>query len=723
MFHINLKFLYLPLLIIIFNAFSLKSDDLGEIVNFMNKASIALSSGIKNVKSNQDTVKLFIDAAWEGQYKDPIVALKIINHANNILNPNNYDTNNINSNDLKYKGKVLSIKANMHYILWEFDSCYHYYSQSMYYRLKSNDIYEKIWAYNNITTYFNHVGQIDSSMYYLKKALLVIISHTKEENYNYLNSKVYQLNVNKVNYDFGYLNTYRELIVNFSGALAYLSDNDKFQTINRFRDISKLFVELGLSSKKHNGHDLDYSNKYFNLLFMINVSAKLEDNESINFYNSFIDAGNYNGFSGNKDEFNNYIIFDKLIFLRLIPEIIENPSKIKDYKSPNPRIFQNPLEKYLHKIVQIKRDIKDENEIKRLVLADLKELFFKLSFLQKIYVINITSDLFKKEFPDKYIFKLYYQHTYTAEAQFKITDINKSEIYSTILLYEEYHRNIFEKIKSINKENFSGLITLIVIFSIVLIIIVILLFRNIKLIKKNKEINQQLKDRNAINQKIYEVISHDLGGPIANLKSYSQLTKDNIIAGNTEKTIKNVETISNVSVFLNNTLETLLNYLKFDGYEVVLNKSEIDLNDIITEIETISSELINRKNIKIIRSGLDIKLHTDPILLTIILRNLLQNSIKFSPDNSDIIVEKSEDAKNTKFYQISVIDFGTGISPDRRAKILKGVPINAGIDTENKQSTAFGFLIIRDLTHKLGGEFYIQDNTPKGTIVTITIPK
>ncbi|MFY8160094.1 MAG: sensor histidine kinase [Candidatus Kapaibacteriota bacterium] len=717
------KILYLTLFTIIFNTISLKSDDLGEIVNFMNKVNMVHGQIIKNITSKEDTLKLFIDAAYESQYIDPRIALKIINYGNSILNPNNYDTNDINSNDLKYKGKILSIKANMHFILWEFDSCYYYYSQSKYYRLKTNDIYERIWAYNNITTYFNRVGQIDSSLYYLKKALLILNNQTKGINYNYLNSKTYKLNINKVNYDFGYLNTYRELIVNYSEAVANLELYDKFQIINRFRDISKLFVKLGFSSKKSQAHDLDYSNKYFNLYFTINANTNLYDQENINFYNSFIESGYIDGYRGNKNEFNNYITFDKLIFLRLIPEIIENPSKIKQYKEPKPRIYLNPLEKYLHKIVQIKRDIKDENEIKRLVLAEIKEIFFKLSYLQKSYVILVTSDLFKKEFPDKYLIRLYYKHIFFKEASFQITDTNKSEIYSTILLYDEYHRNIFENVQKINKETFNGLITLIVIFSIVLIIIFILLFRNIKLVKKNKEINQQLQDRNAINQKIYEVISHDLGGPISNLQLYSQLTKDNIVAGNIEKSIKNVDTISNLSGFLNNTLETLLNYLKFDNYKVILNKSEVDLNDIITEIEIISSEMINRKKIKLIRSGLDKIIHTDPIILTIILRNLIQNSIKFSPVNSEIIVEISEDTKNTKLYKISVIDFGTGISPDRRVKILKGVPINAGIDTENKQSTAFGFLIIRDLTHKLGGEFDIQDNTPKGTIVTITIPK
>lgn len=714
-----MKFIYF-IFIIIFNTITLKSDDLGELVNFVNEVNITLDQRIKKITTTEDTVKLFIDAGWEGQYKDPKTAIKVINYANNILNPKNYDSNNINSNILKYKGKVLSVKANLHYILWEFDSCYNYYSQSMYYRLKSDDIYEKIWAYNNITTYFNHVGQIDSSMYYLKKALMIIISKTKNQNFNYLVPNLNESDINIISSDFGYLNTYREILLNYNEAVNQITTQKVSHNLHKYIEISKLFVDLGLSTKVYGGHDLGFSYKYFNYVFLQYQEAKLVDKETIEFYNSYIKYGkNYYLNDLQKKE---YFIFDKLQFYKLIPEIIENPEKIKYYKNPKDDTYLNPLDKYLHTIIQIKRDKKDKNEIKNIVFNEFDKIFVKLSLQQRMYILHVTTALFRAEIKDdlhKYYFKKYYiEHDYQ-----EVTYKNKDVIYSTITLFENYHKEIFRKVEKVNFEKFYLLIGVILFFVIAFIAIGYLLFRNLKLVKKNKEINQQLLDRNAINKKIYEVISHDLGGPIANLHLYSKLTKDNIIAGHTEKSIKNVENIGNVSVFLNNTLETLLNYLKFDGYEFVLNKSEVDLNEIINEVETISTEMINRKNIKIIKSGIHTKLHTDPILLTIIIRNLLQNSIKFSPNNSEIIVEISEDAKNTKFNKISVIDFGTGITPDRRDKILKGVPINAGIDTENKQSTAFGFLIIRDLTHKLGGEFDIQDNSPKGTIVTITIPK
>jgi K+-sensing histidine kinase KdpD len=218
---------------------------------------------------------------------------------------------------------------------------------------------------------------------------------------------------------------------------------------------------------------------------------------------------------------------------------------------------------------------------------------------------------------------------------------------------------------------------------------------------------------------MYSVISHDLSAPISYFDYYLNEITKNFQNNNQLKALEQIESLKNKSNFINDTLESMLDYLKFEDTKIELIYESTNLREIVFEVKNLNINYLNEKNIEIQTKGIENEIYTEKTFISIIIRNLLQNSIKFSKPNSIIIVELSNIENQTI---IKIIDFGIGITPKRREAILNGIPITAGVDTNNKQSSAFGFLLVRDLVIKLGGNINIEDNSPSGTIVIITLP-
>jgi len=103
-----------------------------------------------------------------------------------------------------------------------------------------------------------------------------------------------------------------------------------------------------------------------------------------------------------------------------------------------------------------------------------------------------------------------------------------------------------------------------------------------------------------------------------------------------------------------------------------------------------------------------------------VLFNLLDNAIKYSPNNSKIDLSIAKVKKN---FVISIQDQGIGIPKDHIAQVLSGLRGTNAIDS-GIAGTGFGLKRISDLVQKQKGTLQIESSTldPTGTTITITIP-
>ena len=113
-------------------------------------------------------------------------------------------------------------------------------------------------------------------------------------------------------------------------------------------------------------------------------------------------------------------------------------------------------------------------------------------------------------------------------------------------------------------------------------------------------------------------------------------------------------------------------------------------------------------------------LKTDPEKLQIILKNLVSNSINYSPESNKIEIKAWIENKD---LFISVTDFGKGISESNKKLIFdRFKQLNSCISSINK-GYGLGLSVTKSLIDILDGKIDIQSNINQGTIVTINIPE
>jgi hypothetical protein len=147
---------------------------------------------------------------------------------------------------------------------------------------------------------------------------------------------------------------------------------------------------------------------------------------------------------------------------------------------------------------------------------------------------------------------------------------------------------------------------------------------------------------------------------------------------------------------------------------------KVDVAQLINNMLPNFSAYENYNRIKFnIQNDLKRDFHTDEILLNSVLRNILENSIKYSRKGTDPVVNilLSEDEN---FYKIKVSDNGIGISEEFHSRIFD-VFFRAN---EVTRGSGLGLYIVRNAMNKLKGKVELERSELKvGTTMNLSFPK
>ena len=119
------------------------------------------------------------------------------------------------------------------------------------------------------------------------------------------------------------------------------------------------------------------------------------------------------------------------------------------------------------------------------------------------------------------------------------------------------------------------------------------------------------------------------------------------------------------------------------------------------------------KNIQVNFNAPEIyKTENDKNGVAVVVRNLLNNAIKFSQPNSSIGVGLTKEASGK--FSITVSDTGTGMSAHQIEQYHQGT-LQSTQGTRSETGTGLGFLIIKDYCKKMNAEIIISSTLGKGS--------
>jgi len=167
---------------------------------------------------------------------------------------------------------------------------------------------------------------------------------------------------------------------------------------------------------------------------------------------------------------------------------------------------------------------------------------------------------------------------------------------------------------------------------------------------------------------------------------------------------------------LNMLLEDFLSLGKLEEGKVLVKPEYFTIQPFIEEILEEMQELKKPGQNIIFNSNIE-EFRTDKKLLRNILLNLLSNAMKFSPENSEVIVQAFTGSDSLK---IEVIDNGMGI-PYEDLKHMFSSFFRAQ-NVTNIQGTGLGLHIVKRYVELLNGRVQLNSELGKGTTVTMDLP-
>lgn len=241
-----------------------------------------------------------------------------------------------------------------------------------------------------------------------------------------------------------------------------------------------------------------------------------------------------------------------------------------------------------------------------------------------------------------------------------------------------------------------------------------------KLEVSQRELSEALdKERqlNEIKGRFVSMASHEFRTPLSTVLSSASLLARYTKGEDQEKRDKHIGRIKEAVKNLNDILEDFLSLGRLDEGKITAAPGPFALNDFIDEtIDEVRGLLKSGQNIVYNHHG-EAVINSDKKLLKNILLNLVSNAIKFSPENSNIVVASKVDSE---FARIEVQDKGIGISKEDQQHLFSS--FFRGANAVNIQGTGLGLHIVKRYIDLLKGKVELDSELLKGSTITVTIP-
>jgi PAS domain S-box-containing protein len=232
--------------------------------------------------------------------------------------------------------------------------------------------------------------------------------------------------------------------------------------------------------------------------------------------------------------------------------------------------------------------------------------------------------------------------------------------------------------------------------------------------------NEELIKLNATKDMLFSIIAHDLRSPLGSLMYSQELLCDSLKEGDITRAEEWCSAIKSTSNQTYDLLENLLDWFRVQTGQMSPEFSEYDLKSIVDEVIALFSENIIRKKIVLMNNITGVM----PVLLDreitkTIIRNLINNAIKFTPESGSITVNG---LRNTTNVEITVSDSGVGINEDAIPGLFSIITNKSTPGTDKERGSGLGLNICKDLVEIQGGTIWVESRLNKGSVFHFTIP-
>jgi signal transduction histidine kinase len=233
--------------------------------------------------------------------------------------------------------------------------------------------------------------------------------------------------------------------------------------------------------------------------------------------------------------------------------------------------------------------------------------------------------------------------------------------------------------------------------------------------EKNLQILNNTKD------KFFSILAHDLKNPFNALLGFSETLNQNYRDLSRAQIFTYIEIIYKSATNLYMLLENLLEWSKSQTGNIIIKPEKFGLKD-FAEFE-VNNACISAANKNIdLHANIDpaIEVFADKKLLSTVIRNLLNNAVKFTHRDGKVVISANEKENN---IEVSVTDNGIGIGESEQNKLFSLDYNITTAGTNDERGTGLGLILCKEFVEKNGGELTVTSEVDKGSTFIFTIPK
>lgn len=262
------------------------------------------------------------------------------------------------------------------------------------------------------------------------------------------------------------------------------------------------------------------------------------------------------------------------------------------------------------------------------------------------------------------------------------------------------------------------------------LVIAYLIFRNLRneqhrkelILKQKDEIEQKtekLEELNAFKDRTFSVLSHDLRSPINALTSTMELFDQDLLTP--EEFNEHKEELSHklesVSLLMDNLLQWAKSQMKG---EHILDIEKLSLKRKTLKAFAVLKDTAGQKGVTLVNQvSEDTIAYGDKNQIEMVMRNLVSNAIKFTPEGGSVTVSAKTEGD---MVAISVKDTGVGMSKEQQDRLFKGETNISTKGTKGEKGTGVGLYLSYNFVKANGGELKVDSVEGEGTTFTVLLP-
>jgi signal transduction histidine kinase len=229
-------------------------------------------------------------------------------------------------------------------------------------------------------------------------------------------------------------------------------------------------------------------------------------------------------------------------------------------------------------------------------------------------------------------------------------------------------------------------------------------------IDKEIRLQEELKSINDNNDRMLSVLGHDLRAPISNLNDITAVALEHKMSQ--EDFTPFIQKINRQSTQVLEMLETTLNWAKSNFNSIQVNRKKVRVKAVIDNLLTIYKAAYVSKAITInVAMEEDATVNSDAEIVTIMVRNILSNAIKFTASQGEINIAFENNA-------LTISDNGVGMTP-AKVKAVQAQKYTSTRGTNNEIGMGMGMQLVHNLAEKCEVKVSLKSQSQKGTTVKL----